>query len=343
MEAAKKLYIFIILVTLVIVLIYAQGIIIPFILAVLFLFLIRVIRKTLSKIRFLRKTPAWLLTIVSSVILLSFLVFTVEMISQNIQQLSQTLPVYEKNINKVTKTINEQFDVDLSTMLSDFAKDLDFAGILSKLFSTLTGLFGDAFMVLLYLIFLLLEEPILPRKIKAMYPNRQRYEKVNGLIRKIDHSVSNYIAVKTLVSILTGLLSYFVLMIVGVDAPLFWAFLIFVLNFIPTIGSLIATLFPTIFAMLQFGELAPAIIVLAIVGTIQLIMGNLVEPRIMGTSLNISPLVVFLTLALWGVIWGVTGMLLSVPITVILIIIMSEFPETRPIAILLSQHGKLKK
>ncbi|MGM0620455.1 MAG: AI-2E family transporter [Bacteroidota bacterium] len=343
MEATKRIYIFLIIVTLVMVLIYAQGIIIPFILAILFLFLIRVIRSILSKIKYIDKLPKWSLTIISSVLLLTFLVFTVEMISQNIQQLSRTLPVYEANVNKITNSINQQFNVDLSTMVSDFADELNFGGILSKIFSTLTGLFGDAFMVLLYLIFLLLEEPILPKKVKAMYPDQKNYNRVNGLIKKIDKSVSNYLAVKTLVSLITGMLSYFVLLIIGVDAPLFWSFLIFVLNFIPSIGSLIATLFPTVFAMLQFGEITPAILVLAIVGAIQLIMGNLVEPRIMGTSLNISPLVVFLTLALWGVMWGVTGMLLSVPITVIIIIIMSEFPDTRPIAVLLSQHGKINK
>ena len=343
MEATKRIYIFLIVAALVVILIYAQSIIIPFILAVLFLFLIRVIRKTLSKIKLISRWPKWILTIISSLLLLVFLVFTVEMISQNIQQLSKTLPVYEENVNKITQSINDQFDVDLSSMLSDFADDLNFGGILSKIFSTLTGLFGDAFMVLLYLIFLLLEESTFSRKVKAMYTDENKYKKVNSLIKKIDHSVSNYIAVKTLVSLLTGFLSYFVLMIIGVDAPLFWSFLIFILNFIPTIGSLIATLFPTIFAMLQFGEITPAILVVTIVGAIQLIVGNLVESRVMGTSLNISPLVVFLTLALWGLMWGITGMLLSVPITVIIIIIMAEFPDTRPFAILLSQQGKLNE
>ena len=343
MEAIKRIYIFLIVVVMVLILIYAQAIIIPFILAVLFLFLIRVIRSTLSKVKFIGRLPRWSLTLISSVLLLSFLVFTVEMISQNIQLLSATLPLYESNLNKISQTITQQFEVDISNMISDFAQDLNFGEILSRIFATLTGLFGDAFMVLLYLIFLLIEEPIFSRKIKAMYPDQKKFSRVNGLIKKIDKSISNYIALKTLVSLLTGFLSYFVLLIIGVDAPLFWAFLIFVLNFIPTIGSLIATLFPTIFALLQFGDFTPAILVLTIVGAIQLIVGNLVEPRLMGNSLNISPLVVFLTLALWGVMWGVTGMLLSVPITVIFIIIMSEFPDTRPIAILLSRHGKINK
>ena len=342
METSKRIYIFLILITVVVVLIYAQSIIIPFILAILFWFLIRVIKKILSKVKFFRIWPKWILTIFSSILLLSFLVLAVQMITKNIQQLSETMPVYEANIHKITDSINARFNIDLGTLLSDFAKDLEFGNILSKLFSALTGIFGDAFMVLLYLVFLLLEEPIFPKKIKAMYPEKERFEQVNGLINKIDHSIGNYVGLKTVVSLLTGFLSYFALLFIGVDAPLFWAFLIFILNFIPTIGSLIATIFPAIFAILQFGEFSPGFLVLAIVGSIQLIVGNLVEPRLLGNTLNISPLVVFLTLSVWGVMWGVTGMLLSVPITVILIIIMSEFPGTKPIAILLSQRGNLK-
>ena len=342
METSKKIYIFLIIITIVVVLIYAQAIIIPFILAILFWFMIRVIKKLLSKVKFIAKWPKWVLTILSSILLMSFLVFAGDIITQNIQHISDTLPVYQENVNKLTKSINERFDIDLFTMANNFTKDLNFGDILSKLFSALTSLFGDAFTVLLYLVFLLLEEPIFPLKLKAMYPDKKKYDHANDLISKIDHSIGNYIALKTVVSLLTGFLSYFVLLFIGVDAPLFWAFLIFVLNFIPTIGSLIATIFPAVFALLQFGEFTPGILVLAIVGAIQLIVGNLVEPRVMGNTLNISPLVVFLTLSLWGVMWGITGMLLSVPITVIIIIIMSEFEGTRPMAILLSQRGSLK-
>ncbi|SHF68089.1 Predicted PurR-regulated permease PerM [Mariniphaga anaerophila] len=341
MDSTKKIYIFLVITALVIVLIYAQGIIIPFILSVLFWFMIRVVKKVLSKIRFVKAWPKWLLTAISSVIMLSFLFFTVEMISVNIGHLTKTLPVYEENVNKVTQLAKSEFDIDLSGMLSDFSKDLNFGEILSKIFSTLTSLFGNASMVLIYLIFLLVEESTFPNKLKAMYPDSAKHEKMKTLVRKIDKSVSNYIALKTLVSLLTGFLSYFVLLFVGVDAPAFWAFLIFVLNFIPTIGSLIATIFPTIFALLQFGEFTPAILVLVIVGAIQLVVGNIIEPRLMGNSLNISPLVVLLTLTMWGFLWGVVGMLLSVPITVILIIIMSEFEGTKPIAILLSRQGKI--
>ena len=341
MDYSKKIYAFIVIVTIVIILIYAQGILIPFTLAGLFWVMIRVIKKGLSLIKFTGNWPRWILTIISSVILLGIVFLVVELISRNIRELTSALPAYQDNLNKIRDIINDQFNIQMSDLFNDVIKNINFSGILSQLFSTLTGIFGDAFLVLVYLIFLLIEEPIFPHKLKAMYPDQKRYDKIKETINKIDHSIINYMAIKSITSILTGFLSYFVLMIVGIDAPLFWAFLIFILNYIPTVGSLIATLFPTFFALLQFGEFTPALLIVTIVGTIQLIIGNFVEPRAMGTSLNMSPLVVILTLSLWGLIWGVTGLLLSVPITVIIIIIMSEFPETQAMAILLSQRGKI--
>ena len=130
--------------------------------------------------------------------------------------------------------------------------------------------------------------------------------------------------------------------IIGIDSPVFWAFLIFILNFIPTIGSLVATLFPAIFCLLQFGEFTQGIQVLIFVGSTQLVVGNLLEPRLMGNTLNISPLVVIISLSFWGAIWGITGMLLSVPIAVIMVIVFSQFEQTKSIAIMLSKRGKIE-
>lgn len=119
----------------------------------------------------------------------------------------------------------------------------------------------------------------------------------------------------------------------------FWAFLIFLLNFIPNIGSLIATLFPALIAGLQFGDLEQPLLVLVSVGAIQLLVGNFLEPRLMGDSLNISSLVVILGLAFGGDLWGIVGMFLSVPIMVMIVIILSQFQSTRGVAILLSDKG----
>ena len=144
-------------------------------------------------------------------------------------------------------------------------------------------------------------------------------------------------------SLLTGFLSYFALLFIGIDAPLFWAFLIFLMNYIPTVGSLIATVFPAMFAMMQFGELMPGIWVLIIVGAIQLVVGNFIDPKLTGSSLNVSPLVVLVGLAFWGAIWGIIGMILSVPISVMMIVVFAQFPNTRAIAVLLTKDGSIIK
>jgi AI-2 transport protein TqsA len=136
-------------------------------------------------------------------------------------------------------------------------------------------------------------------------------------------------------------LSYIALKMIGVDFPVFWAVLIFLLNYIPTIGSMIATLFPVVFALLQFGTYGPALTVVVFVGSIQVLVGNILEPKWMGNSLNVSSLVVLLALAFWGWLWGVTGMILCVPITVMAVIVCAQFPQSRSIAVLLSEQGNV--
>lgn len=125
----------------------------------------------------------------------------------------------------------------------------------------------------------------------------------------------------------------------GIDGAFFWAFLLFALNYIPTIGSLLATIFPAVFSLLQYGELSPFIIILIGLGVIEWFIGNVLEPKIMGKSLNLSPLITILALVVWGQIWGITGMLLSTPITVIIVIVFSQLENMRPVAILLSENG----
>lgn len=343
MDSTRKIYIFLSITALVLVLIFAQSIILPFIISIFFWIMIRIIRSQFLKIGFMNRLPVAVVTIFATTVFLSLAALIVIMLSANIQQLSQALPGYEANIDKITKSINSSFGIDVVSMLNELVRDTRFTSILTQTISALTGLFGKSFLVMLYLLLLLLEEHTFPRKLTSMYPDESKRGKMGVMIKKIDNSVSYYLGIKTMISLMTGTASFIVLLIIGVEAPLFWAFLIFILNYIPTIGSLVATLFPTIFALFQFGEFTPALLIITIVSGIQVLFGNLIEPRIMGNSLNISPLVVFLTLAMWGMIWGIAGMLLSVPITVMLIIVMSEFEGTRPIAILLSRRGVIGK
>lgn len=339
MDYSRRIYYLLMAVTVVLLLIYAQKLLIPFVLAILIWFVIRVFKSMLLRIPYIKKWPQWVLTTISSVVLLSFLGLTVTLITNNIQLLSSSIPVYEKNISMLADRISKAYDINVVESMTNAIKDFNFSKILSTLFSAFTSIFGNALLILVYLVFILLEETIFRLKLRSIYNSKASLDRTSSILEKIDSSISNYIAIKSITSISTGFLSYWVLYFIGVDAPFFWAFIIFALNYIPNIGSLVATLFPAIFALLQFGDLTHPLLVLLIVGAIQLTIGSLIEPRIMGNTLNMSPLVVFLTLALWGSIWGITGMLLSVPITVIILLILNEFPSTRGIAIMLSRRG----
>ena len=220
-------------------------------------------------------------------------------------------------------------------------KDFDFSSYLKSLLNSLSEILGNMVMIVFYTIFLFIEEGLFGKKLKLIFKDTDGQSDYMLIMRKVDKSMSSYISLKSLISLMTTTLSYFILLGVGIDSPLFWAFLIFVFNFIPSIGPIMGTLLPALFSLLQFGEFVPFLVILFGVGTVAVLVGSLVEPKLMGNTLNISPLVAILSLAIWGSIWGIVGMLLSVPITVAMIIVFSQFPSTRSIAILLSERGRV--
>ena len=150
-----------------------------------------------------------------------------------------------------------------------------------------------------------------------------------------------YVAIKTLVSLMTAGCSWVVMALIGIDFAGFWAVLIFALNFIPYVGSIIAVAFPVTLALVQFGSIAAALWALLALTAIQVVFGHLLETRLMGRTLNLSPVVIMLSLVTWGMMWGIVGAVLCVPITVIIVIVLAQFDTTRPLAILLSEDGEV--
>ena len=178
---------------------------------------------------------------------------------------------------------------------------------------------------------MLLEITSLPKKLSKVFINP---DESMSQVYTVYQKINKYFGIKTLVSLGTGLLVYFFLLIIGVDYPLLWAVLAFTLNFIPNIGSIIAAIPPVLLTIIQIGFIE-AIVVLAGFIIINTIMGNLIEPKFMGKGLELSTLVVFLSLIFWGWVLGPIGMLLSVPLTVTIKIALESSEDTRWLAILL--------
>ena len=323
-------------------LVYGEPIIVPFVIALLIWFVVKKMRNLLDKNAFIRKyIPSWLKTGLASFVIFGGIFFIGQMLTSNIQSLADSYNQYILNIETIAIKINEIFNINLTKELNHFVANFNFSNYLQSLFNSLSDILGNMVMIIFYVVFLFVEESLFQHKIKLIFEPNNRFEKVSGILTKIDKSMSSYIGLKSLVSLLTTTLSYFIMLGVGIDSPLFWAFLIFMFNFIPSIGPILGTILPSLFCLIQFGAFTPALVVLFGVGGVSVLVGSLVEPKLMGNTLNISPLVAIISLALWGSIWGIIGMLLSVPITVAMIIVFSQFPNTRSIAILLSEKGKV--
>jgi AI-2 transport protein TqsA len=200
------------------------------------------------------------------------------------------------------------------------------------------GTFFDFFtwlaVTFVYLVFLIVEKETFPQRIRRAFGERDG-QYVLSVVESINQAIAHYISVKTFVSLLAALASLVVLLAFEVDFAITWALLIFLFNFIPYIGSLVATALPILLSLVQL-ELWQFIVVTVLLVAVQQIVGTFIEPRLTGQRLNVSPLLILLSLAFWGVLWGIVGMILAVPMVVVLKIVLDNIKETRPIATLIS-------
>jgi len=321
----------------------AQAFFVPILIALIIAYFIITLAEGLGRLSILgRKLPHTLAFIGSICIFLGaiYLVFT--LVSNNVAALLESAPIYQEKLRNLIHDIFDSFGKP-PPALSEAFERFDFGSLLTQFVLMLTEVARIAGMIAIYVIFLLIEYHYFDSKLMAIFRSDKGKESARKIIRKITEQIQSYLVIKTILSTLTALCSYFVLGVAGVDFSGFWALLIFFLNYIPTIGSIVATVLPCLLTLLQFGSLFPFLIVSIGLITIQVVIGNILEPRIMGKQFNLSGLVIILSLTIWGMIWGVVGMFLCVPLLMIISIILSNFPQTRTIAILLSQSGTLKE
>ena len=209
--------------------------------------------------------------------------------------------------------------------------------------SSLTKMAGYTLLIFIFMFFLFLEYPYLNEKIKDAFSFREA-KKFNIISTRILNLVGRYFFIKLIISILTGLEVWGVLKFLGVDFALVWGGIAFALNFVPTVGSTAVVIMISIQGIVQFypDVFLPTIVFLLNLG-IQQLMGNLIEPRIQGSNLNLSPVLILLALAFWAWLWGPLGAILAVPLTVMMRVMFSYFDSTRFLSILMSTGYSKKK
>lgn len=252
------------------------------------------------------------------------------------------LPRYEMQAGRLVEEAEQRFLGLAETMGVDTrgftwaeAVDVDaLATVATSSVGSFLGFVGFVFLVVIFMLFILASSGDLERKVRRYLPVREA-DRMARIVSNVDRQVRKYLVTKTLVSLGTGFFSWLVLALVGVDFAAVWGLLAFVLNFIPNFGSLVAVAAPVLLAALQFESLGVALLVLGLLFVVQNVWANLIEPRLMGFQLNLSPLLIVVCLIFWGWLWGVWGMVLAVPLTATIKILFENVDDLRPLAYLM--------
>ena len=323
-------------------LLYAgRPVLVPLALAILIWQLINAVSARLQQIEFAGYTPRRWHQLVAAIVLTGLAVWlAVNLIVRNVGAVSANASVYEANLLALLPRIAGLFGLPAPESVSDLMDQIRLDVLIRSISAALAGFVGSIGLVALYVAFMLVEQKTFVRKIDFLFPDLGKASAVRAALNDIESRIERYLWIKTLTSLATAGLSWLVLVLVGCQNASFWALVVFMLNYIPVVGSFVGAVFPALLVLVQFGSFGAFFVALIGLGAVQIGIGSVLEPRLMGSSLNLSPLAILVALAVWGGLWGITGMLLCVPITVILMIVCAHFESTRPLAILLSASGR---
>jgi AI-2 transport protein TqsA len=280
--------------------------------------------------------------LVTVFVAISVLVGIVYVIGGSIQDFTQEAPKYKERLDQMFASTLDSVRAHGVNVSPQFARELIEP---SRAMDMITGgmravaaVLSNLVLVFLTIIFILFEAAGFPDKLRAAFGRRESSER----FAKIRKEIQLYLGMKSLVSLATGILIGTAMAIIGVDFPLLWGGLAFLLNYIPTLGSILAAVPPTLLAAIQLGP-GHALAVALVFAAVNITLGNLVEPYLMGRRLGLSTLVVFLSLVFWGWVWGPIGMLLSVPLTMMLKIMLENTEDLRWAAVLLSGGAQTRQ
>lgn len=237
--------------------------------------------------------------------------------------------------------LNIEREPTWATLRETMLAQINVQRVVTGAVSSVTGVLASFVVVFLYVAFLLIERRTFPDKIAAMSDDPKAVGRIRSVISRINTRVGAYLAMKTLLSVVLALISWGVMRAMGLEMAGFWAVITGLLNFVPYLGTFISVALPVLMAILQFGDLGTVLALLAALSVVQFVIGNVLDPYVMGNSLNLSPVAILASLTVWSGLWGIAGAFLAVPVTAVMTIVLSEFPGTRPVAVLLSGNGQV--
>jgi len=326
-----------------VVLYQARSIFLPFALAVFISYVLNPLISFFEK----RRIPGAISILLALLVTFLILNLTGVLMYTSIRSFAAEFPKYQERLtNIIWDIINllkippEIISAEAGTAqkfnILSAVQNFSLYGIITTTMNSLLNFLSNTILVLLFLLFILMGRNQLNQKIPLAF-RPQTSLKIAEMVTNINLQIQKYLLAKTIISLVTGFLATIVLYYFDVEFALIWGILTFLLNFIPNIGSVIATILPLMIAFIQFDSLVKVLWIALGLMFIQFIMGNLLDPRIIGSSLNLSPLVVLFSLIFWGWLWGIIGMFLAVPLMVIIKITFENIDSLRFISVLMSK------
>jgi AI-2 transport protein TqsA len=305
---------------------FTKPVMMPFVFA---LFLYAVLSPMLTFLHQRWKLPRLAAIFVTALLFLVVTTLLTVTIVNSLQDFYNSANAYQSRFvefMELATTLAAKFGFDLKeSTIRDAVSNLPALKIVQNLTGGVVGFLGNLALIVLFTLFMILGGG-----------GEQKASEFSDTIKK---NVSSYVSTKLVTSLSTGLLTWIVLTLFGIELAFMFGVLTFMLNFVPNIGSIVATVLPLPLVLLQFGFGAPFWSVLILLGAIQFSIGNVIEPKLMGDHLDMHPVTVLVCLIFWGLVWGIPGMFLAVPITALLKIVLSRIEATKPFADLLA--GKL--
>jgi predicted PurR-regulated permease PerM len=322
-----------------------QSVLLPVIAAIISVYVLSTAASSMQKLPLLGRLPAWARR---TLILLAFTIGVVMLfvlVIDNLAEVLAVLPRYESNLEalltRAASLIGIEDEPTWANLRAATIDQIDMRALVAPTLLSIQGFGVTLFLVVLYASFFMAERGSMARKLVIALGGEEPGQRALSLLARINDRIGGYLFVKTVVNVILGMISYGIMLVLGIEFALFWAVLIAFLNYIPYLGSIVGVIFPVLLSLAQFGTLWMAGLVLVSLTAAQMLVGAWMEPRLMGRAFNLSPFVVLLALAFWSALWGVPGALLAVPMTASLVLVLSEIEATRPIAVMLSASGRV--
>ena len=285
------------------------------------------------------RIPSWIASLAAVFLIAGASLTLTSILLAQINTVLVTTLTYAERVPEAVASLFAWLGDDTEAAVLNSLRSVDFSSYLRQAAGSASNLTQGTVLVILFVGFLFAERIWFSTKLHNFVGDPVQAQRVGQIMASIIHRVNYYLLVKTFISAITGAVVYLIALGFGLEVAMAIGVVTFVLNFIPNIGSIVATGLIALAMHVQFGDAALTAVVFVLAGAVQFIAGSVIDPMLMGRALRLSSFGIIISLAFWGAVWGIPGMFLSVPIMVMLLVVCSHVPALRPLAILLSREG----